>query len=94
MAPLDLEALREELRVLRHSRKRTERTGGLYRQPQDRISRRDLGRLVAEGHRRQNRERNRINHEVNWKVSRLVWALEDTEYYPDPAYPKAYLHNA
>jgi len=93
VAPLDLDALREELRVLRHGRKRTEGTGELYWQQQNRISRRDLGRLVAEERQRQNRERDRVYHEVTWKMPRLAWAMDDTEYHPDPAYPKAYLHN-
>jgi hypothetical protein len=93
VAPLDLEALRQELRVLRHGRKRTEGTGPLYQEHQDRISRRDLGRLVAEERQRQKQERNRVYHQVSWKVPRLVWAMDDTEYHPDPAYPKAYLHN-
>jgi len=93
VAPLDLDALREELRVLRHGRKRTEGTGDLYRRHRDRISRRDLGRFVVEERRRQNRERHRIVHEVTWKVPRLIWAMDDTEYHPDPAYPKAYLNN-
>lgn len=93
VASLDLDALRAELRVLRHGRKRTEGTGELYHRQQERISRRDLGRLVAEERRRKNRERNRVYHEVDWKVPRLVWAMDDTEYHPDPDYPKAYLHN-
>jgi len=93
VAPLDLEALRAELRVLRHGRRRTEGTGETYRQHQEQISRRDLGHLVLEERRRKNRERNRVYHEVNWKMPRLVWAMDDTEYHPDPAYPKAYLNN-
>lgn len=90
---LDLAALREQIRVLGHGRKRTEGSGELYRQNQDRISRRDLGQLVADERQRKNRERNRVYHEVRWKVPRLIWATDDTEYHPDPAYPKAYLHN-
>jgi len=93
VAPLDLEALRAELRVLRHGRRRTEGTGEIYRQHQEQISRRDLGQLVVEERRQKNRERNRVYHEVNWKIPRLVWAMDDTEYHPDPAYPKAYLNN-
>jgi hypothetical protein len=90
---LDLDGLREELRVLRHGRKRTEGTGELYRQHREQISRRDLARLVTQERQRQNRERRRVYHEVSWKMPRLVWAMDDTEYQPDPAYPKAYLHN-
>jgi len=91
--PLDLEALREEIRLLRHGRKRSAGTGELYRRQRDRISHRDLEGLVAEERQRKHQERNRIYHEVIWKVPRLVWAMDDTEYHPDPDYPKAYLHN-
>jgi len=91
--PLDLEALREELRVMRHGRKRTAGTGALYQRYRDQISRRDLQRLVEEERRDRNRERNRIYNQVNWKVARLVWAMDDTEYRPFPSYPPASLHN-
>lgn len=93
VAPLDLEALRGEIRLLRHGRKRSEGTGDLYRRQRDQVSRRQLGRWVAEERQRKNRERNRVYHEVTWKVPRLVWAMDDTEYHPDPFYPKAYLNN-
>jgi len=90
---LDLDVLREEIRLLDHRRKRSEGAGDLYRRRQDQVSRRQLGRMVAEERQRKNRERNRVYHEVHWKVARLVWAMDDTEYHPDPAYPKAYLNN-
>jgi len=93
VASLDLEALREELRRLRHGRRRSEGTAALYRRHRDRISRRALGQLVAGERRRQNRERNRIYRQVSWRAPRLVWAMDETEYRPDPAYPKAYLGN-
>lgn len=91
--PLDLEALRAEIRLMRHGRKRTAGTGELYRRQRDRISHRDLEWLVAEERRRKNAELTRVYHEVSWKVPRLVWAMDDTEYHPDQDYPKAYLHN-
>lgn len=90
---LDLEVLREQIRGLRHGRKRTDGAEELYRQNQDRVSRRVVRRLVAEERIRKNRERNRVYHGVIWKVPRLIWAMDDTEYHPDPACPKAYLHN-
>lgn len=91
--PLDLDALREQIQLLRHGCKRTAGSGDLYEQHRQRVSRRDLGRMVCGERRRQNRERNRVYHEVGWRTPRLVWATDDTEYHPDKAYPKAYLHN-
>jgi hypothetical protein len=90
---LDLESLRDEIRILRHGRKRTEGTGELYRRHGRSISRRDLHGLVAQERREKNRERDRIYHRVKWKVPRLIWATDDTEYHPFKEYPKAYLHN-
>ena len=89
----DLAALREQVRALRHGRHRTGGTGALHAEHRDTISRRDLNRLVREERRRANRERDRLVHRVAWKVPRLIWAMDDTEYQPDPRYPKAYLHN-
>lgn len=90
---LDLSALREQIHGLRHGRKRTEGVGELFGAYRQKISRRALRQLVAEERQRKNAERNRVYHEVIWKVPRLIWAMDDTEYHPDPAYPKAYLNN-
>jgi hypothetical protein len=89
---LDLQALREQIHWLRHGRKRTVGVGELYGEHRKQISRRALRQMVTEERQRKNAERNRIYHEVIWKVPRLIWAMDDTEYHPDPAYPKAYLH--
>jgi len=91
--PLDLDALREQVRWLRHGRKYTTGSGALYEHHREQISRRDLQKVVAEERQRRNWERNRIYHQVSWRVPRLIWAMDDTEYHPDKAYPKAYLHN-
>lgn len=91
--PLDLDALRDQVQGLRHGRKRSAGSGKLYQQHRQGISRRDLRKLVAQERQRKNRERNRIYHQVRWRVPRLIWAMDDTGYHPDKAYPKAYLHN-
>jgi hypothetical protein len=91
--PLDLGALREEVKALRHGRKRSGGSGDLYQRHQASISRRDLGRLVTDERQRRKRERDRVYHRVHWKKARLIWSTDDTEYHPDKAYPKAYLHN-
>jgi transposase len=89
---LDLDALREQVRVMQHGNRRTAGTGDLYRNHGDAISRRDLNRLVQEERERKKKERDRIVNRVSWKVPRLMWAMDDTEYQPDRRYPKAYLH--
>jgi hypothetical protein len=91
--PLELDGLREEVRTLRHGRHRTAGTGELYEEHRDAISRRDLTRLVREAREQKHRDRNRIHSQVRWLMPRLIWALDDTEYRPEPDYPKAHLHN-
>jgi transposase len=91
--PLDLDGLREQVHALRHGRKRSDGFAELYDKHHDQISRRDLQEMVTEERRRQNREKNRVYHQVTWRIPRLIWAMDDTEYHPDKAYPKAYLHN-
>jgi hypothetical protein len=88
----DLQALREEIRLLDHGRKRSAGTGELHTKYQDAISRRDFNLLVKEERDHQKRERNRVFQQVNWKVPRLIWAMDDAEFRPDFRYPKAYLH--
>lgn len=89
---LDLDALREEVRTLRHGRRRTAGTGALYQKHRGQVSRRDLHRIVQEERDRKKDERNRIVHQVHWKQPGLIWATDDSEYQPDTRYPKAYLH--
>lgn len=91
--PLNLDALREDIRLMKHGRKRSAGTGDLYRKHQARISRRDLQLIVNQERAEQNAERNRIIRQVNWKVPRLIWSMDDTEYKPFKEYPKSYLHN-
>jgi hypothetical protein len=88
----DLEALREEIRLLDHGRKRSAGTGELHRKYEHCISRRDFNALVQAEREHQKRERNRVFHQVRWKMPRLIWAMDDSEFNPDPRYPKAYLH--
>ena len=57
------------------------------------ISRRDLNALVKAERDHQKEIRASAQYRIEWHVPRLVWAMDDTEYRPDPQYPKAYLNN-
>lgn len=91
--PLDMDLLVKQIEAMHHHRRRTEGTGELYHEHRHRISRRDLGALVMEQRRHQERVRLQNQKRIRWHVPRLVWAFDDTEFRPDPRYPKAYLHN-
>lgn len=92
VAPLDFEVLREEIRDLKHGRKRTEGAGRLYEQHREQISRRDLNLLVAEERRRQTRERRDEYQQVTWRVPRLIWAMDDAQMRLDEDLPMFHLH--
>ena len=91
--PVDMDLLVKQIKAMHHGRHRSEGTGELYREHRETISRRDLNALVREERSDQKRRKARQQSRIRWHVPRLVWAMDDTEYRPDPRYPKAYLHN-
>lgn len=91
--PVDMELLIKQIQAMHHGRRRTEGAGELYHEHKDQISRRDLSELVRKEREDQKREKAQRQYRIQWHVPRLVWAMDDTEFRPDPLYPKAYLHN-
>jgi transposase InsO family protein len=73
---LNFEALREEIKTLRHGKKRTKGTKELQRRYQKQISRRKLQKLVREERENRKRKANRIE----WKKVGTCWAIDATEY--------------
>jgi hypothetical protein len=90
---LDMNLIVKQIRAMHHGRHRTEGTGELYREHKERISRRDLSELVRKERNELRQQKAQKQYHIQWHVSRLVWAMDDTEYRPDKRYPKAYLHN-
>lgn len=91
--PLDLDGLRKQIGAMEHGTRRSKGTGDLYHEHKDTISRRDLTEMVRDERNRQKQVKTQSQYRIQWHVPRLVWAMDDTEYRPDPQYPKAYLHN-
>ena len=91
--PVDMDLLIKQIQAMHHGRRRTEGTGELYREHKDRISRRDLTQLVRTEREEWKKRKAEQQNRIRWHVPRLVWAMDDTEFRPDPLYPKAYLHN-
>ena len=91
--PVDMKLLVKQIEAMHHGRHRSEGTGELYRAHKDQISRRDLTELVRNERENKKRQKAEQQYHIHWHVPRLVWAMDDTEFRPDPEYPKAYLHN-
>lgn len=91
--PVDMELLVKQVQAMHHHRHRTEGTGDLYREHREQISRRDLSELVRKEREDRKRRKAEQQYHIHWHVPRLVWAMDDTEFRPDPRYPKAYMHN-
>jgi hypothetical protein len=90
--PFDPSALDADIRLLGHGSKRSGGTTRLYGQYQDRISRRELSRMVWQV--RQEVVADHRNHlrQIEWLVPGVVWAMDVTEYGLEGT-GKVYLHN-
>ena len=72
-------ALRWRLKGLRHGRCRSRGLPGLYAEYRDQISRRELQTLNGEVRREVFRERAAALVRIEWKVPRLIWAIDDLQ---------------
>lgn len=77
--PIDLDALKAEIRQLRFGRYRTHGTGALYDSHRSQISRRDLQALVEAIRRELRREEQALERRIEWLVPGLVWSMDDTK---------------
>lgn len=81
--PLDLKGLKEDIKQLKHVRKRTHATGALYQHYRMQVSRRQLNTMVIEARKEyQRQETNRMQH-IEWHHPDLAWAIDGSE--PDTA---------
>lgn len=78
-APLDMEALMDEIGSLAHGRERTHGTGALYEEHRDAISRRDLQELVAEVRDDINAAKDQATRHLEWHLPGSVWATDTVE---------------
>ena len=93
VVPLDMKLLVKQIEAMHHGQRRSDGTHDLYVEHKNAISRRDLNALVKAERDHQKEIRVSAQYRIEWHVPRLVWAMDDTEYRPDPQYPKAYLNN-
>jgi transposase InsO family protein len=91
VVPLHLEELRVALCHLQHGRQRSRGVGGLYRQYQDQISRRELQVLTDTVRRELAHQHQAELHHITWQIPGLVWSLDDAELVRF-AHHRLYLH--
>jgi transposase InsO family protein len=91
VAPLKLEELRVALYQLHHGRQRSRGVGQLYRQCQDRISRRDLQALTRTVRGELAHQHQAELRHITWKIPGLVWSLDDAQL-ARFAHHRLYLH--
>ncbi len=76
--PPDWEALRREIGLLEHGRKRTAGTEALWRRHGDRISRRAFREEVRKQRLEEHRRRAAAMRRIEWRVPGAVWSMDDT----------------
>ena len=79
MHVLDYNELINEIRVLKHNRKRTQGTVALYNSNKNKISRRELQTLIVDERIVSNRYRRLSMNKVSWLVPNLAWSMDDTQ---------------
>lgn len=89
---LPIAALKAEIASLRHGRRRSRGTSGLYARYRHAISRRELARMVAAERADQAKARRQICKRIDWHQPNLAWAIDATERGRDAQGRKLYIH--
>ncbi len=90
--PFDPSVLGADIRLLDHGSKRSGGTTRLYGRYQDRISRRELSRMVWQVRQEVAADHRDHLRRIDWLVPGVVWAMDVTEYGLEGA-GKVHLHN-
>jgi transposase-like protein len=77
--PLNFQALHDQIRELKHRRRRTPGAGALYDQHRQEISRRDFHALVEATRRELRQEALALERRIEWLVPGAVWSMDDTK---------------
>jgi hypothetical protein len=75
--PLDLDGLKRKIETLDHGKKRSRGAGRLHLAYADRISRRDLNKLIIQARRESNQQQAAERCRVAWLRPNLAWAMDD-----------------
>jgi hypothetical protein len=77
--PFELDKLQQEVRELKHGKKRTAKTGHLYQKYAEFISRRDFMHIVSMARLDVNLDHKMNMRRIEWRAPCLVWSMDDTE---------------
>ena len=88
---MDMGALENEVRALRHCQKRTHGSGALYQKYAPVLSRREFSGLVERTRREGVERERRMKRRIEWLVPGAVYALDETEFLEWPRMEKAYV---
>ena len=92
--PIDPAVLQGDIHSLPHGTKRSAGTTKLYWRYQQRVSRRELGRMVEQVRHDLAMDHRRHLRRIEWLAVGVVWAMDVTEYDPGAAEGfKIHLHN-
>ena len=80
VAPIDLQALKQQIRCLDHGKKRTSGTVRLYKANSHRISRREFNQMVSRLRWQTNRSKASQRSQVRWMRPDVAWALDGMQY--------------
>lgn len=83
VGPLPLAELREEITRLPHRTYRSAGARTLYRSYQERISRRQLTKMICQERQRKKQARRAHWRRLTWQEPNVAWALDATEYERD-----------
>jgi len=79
VAPLNLKGLRDDIKQLKHVRKRTHETGGLYQHYRNQVSRRQFNTMVIEARREYQRQETARMQRIEWCHPNLAWAIDGSK---------------
>lgn len=79
IVPLDLNKLTDEILILSHGRRRSQRSTELYTRYRDQISRRKFQGVLELVRQEVNRERKAQLRRVSWEAACLVWSMDQAE---------------
>jgi hypothetical protein len=81
--PIDLKGLQEDIKQLKHVRKRSHATGALYQHYRMQVSRRQLNTMVIEARKEYRKHEADRMQRIEWHHPDLAWAIDGSE--PDTA---------
>lgn len=85
--------LEQEIKKLKHCRKRSHGSISLYQAFRNSISRREFAQMVAMARYDTYVEHQNNQRRIHWRVPGLVWSMDDTEWGYDETGRKLHLHN-